>query len=236
MAHDVQQRFYTYEAISLAGFDIASAAYPARETGGDYLDFFRMADGRMCIGVGDISGHGLDSALVMALTRAYVRSFAQVETDLATLLSRVNHMLVADQLEHGRFVTLLLVCLGGPDMSLSYASAGHIPGFLMNGSGRIEGALESSGPPLGLFDDAQFVSSTLPLASQQLLMLLTDGAAEMSSPEEVEFGSDRVIEFVRTHRQKSARELAEGIYHSARAFAGSEPQRDDVTNVIIKVA
>lgn len=236
MAREVQQRFYSAEAISLAGLEIASAVYPARETGGDYLDFFRMADGRVCIGIGDISGHGLDSAIVMALTRAYVRAFAQVETDLSALLARVNHMLVADHLEHGRFVTLLLVCLGGPDSSISYANAGHIPGFLMNDCGKIEGALESSGPPLGLFDDVQFVSSTLPLAPQQLLILMTDGAAEMATAEEVEFGSDAVIEFVRNHRHNSAHELAQGIYHSARAFAGGEPQRDDVTNVIVKVA
>src|ERR1019366_326799 len=136
LARDVLQRFYTGPEICVAGFDIASAAYPCQEVGGDYLDAFTMPDGRTCIGIGDVSGHGLDSALVMALTRAYVRSFAQVEADLAKILSRVNHMLLAD-LEDARFVTMLLVCLDGTNGSLSYASAGHVPGFLMNGSGEI---------------------------------------------------------------------------------------------------
>ncbi|HEX9119550.1 MAG TPA: SpoIIE family protein phosphatase, partial [Terriglobales bacterium] len=236
LAREVQQRFYTGAAISGAGFDIASAAYPALETGGDYLDLFSLADGRICIGIGDVSGHGLDSALVMALTRAYVRSFAQVETDLAKVLSSVNRMLIADHLENDRFVTLLLVCLDGPNGSLSYASAGHISGFLMNGSGKIESVLESSGPPLGLFDHPHFVTSALPLAPQQLVILLTDGAAETTTSEDVDFGTDRVLEYVRDHRHHSARELAEGIYRAARAFAGDEPQRDDVTDVIIKLA
>jgi PAS domain S-box-containing protein len=236
LAREVQQRFYTGPEISIPGFEIASAAYPAMETGGDYLDFFRTADGRVCIGIGDISGHGLDSALVMALTRAYVRAFAQVETDLAKLLSCVNQMLVADHLEHGRFVTLLLVCLDGPNRSICYSSAGHIPGFLINGSGTIDSVLESSGPPLGLFDDACFITSTIALAPQQLGVLLTDGAADTTAPGDVEFGLDGVLRFVSEHRQHSARELADGIYWSAREFAGSEPQRDDVTNVIIKVA
>src|SRR5262249_45504366 len=129
MAREVQQRFYTGATISGSGFDIASAAYPALETGGDYLDLFAMSDKRICIGIGDISGHGLDTALVMALTRAYIRSFAEVETDLAKILSSVNHMLIADRLEHGRFVTVLLVCLDGVNQSLRYASAGHFPGF-----------------------------------------------------------------------------------------------------------
>jgi PAS domain S-box-containing protein len=236
MAREVQQRFYTGAAISVPGFDIASAAYPALETGGDYLDLFRMADDRICIGIGDISGHGLDTALVMALTRAYVRSFAQVDADLAKILSSVNHMLIADHLENGRFVTLLLVCLDGSNNSLCYASAGHFPGFLVNRSGKIDGVLESSGPPLGLFDDAHFVTSELPLLSQQLVILLTDGAAETTASEENEFGIDGVLEYVCKHQHHCARDLAEGIYRSARAFAGSQPQRDDVTNVIVKVA
>jgi PAS domain S-box-containing protein len=236
LAREVQQRLYTGETIAVSGFDIASAAYPAAETGGDYLDLFRLADDRVCIGIGDISGHGLDSALVMALTRAYVRSFAQVEGDLAKLISRVNHMLIADHLEHGRFVTLMLVSLDGANGCISYASAGHIPGFVMNGSGKIDCVLESSGPPLGLFAEVHFVSSVLPLAPQQLVVLATDGAAETATRDEVEFGTDGVLEYVREHRQDSARELAEGIYRSARAFADGEPQHDDVTNVIIKVA
>ncbi len=96
--------------------------------------------------------------------------------------------------------------------------------------------LESSGPPLGLFEDAGFVACTLPLAPQELVILMTDGAAEMMSSEEMEFGTDGVLEFVNKHRQDSARDLAEGIYRSALAFADGEPQHDDVTNVIIKVA
>jgi PAS domain S-box-containing protein len=236
MAREVQQRFYSGAEVSVPGFDIASAAYPALETGGDYLDLFPMADDRVCIGIGDISGHGLDTALVMALTRAYVRSFAQLDADLAKILTRINRMLIADHLEHGRFVTLLLVCLDVRSNSLCYASAGHVPGFLMDGFGKVAGMLESSGPPLGLFEDAQFATSELPLAPQELVLLLTDGAAETMASEEKEFGIDGVLEFVRKHRDDSARDLAEGIYHSARAFAGGEPQSDDVTNVIIKVA
>lgn len=235
LGRQVQQRFYTGAAICIGGFDIGSAAHPAQETGGDYLDVFTMADGRTCVGIGDVSGHGLGAALVMALTRAYVRSFAQVETDLAKILSNVNHMLIADHLEDDRFVTLLLVCLDGPNRSLSYASAGHVPGLLMNGSGNIDCVLESSGPPLGLFDDPEFVTADMSLTPQQTLILLTDGATEMTASGDVEFGTDGVLEYLRAHRHHSARDLAEGIYRAARTFAGEEPQRDDVTDVIIKI-
>jgi sigma-B regulation protein RsbU (phosphoserine phosphatase) len=235
MARDVQQRFYTGAMTCAAGFDIASAIYPAKEACGDYLDIFSMPDGRICIGIGDVSGHGLDSALVMALTRAYVRSFAQVEADVAKILSRVNHMLLAD-LEDARFVTMLLVCLDVTNGCLSYSSAGHVTGFLMNSSGEIDYALESSGPPLGLFNDSDFVTSTIPLTSQHLMILLTDGTTEMATSGDVEFGAAGVIEYVRAHRQDSANELVHGIYRAARSFASDHPQQDDATGVILRVA
>lgn len=235
LARQVQQRFYAGAAISVAGFEIATAAYPAAETGGDYLDLFSSPNGNICIGIGDVSGHGLASALVMALTRAYVRSFAQVEFDLARILTSVNHMLISD-LEDNRFVTLLMVCLDPSTGCLSYASAGHIPGFLVNPSGEVDCVLESSGPPLGIFDDSQYVTSVVKLKPQQLLVLLTDGVTEMIASEEVQFGTDRVLDYLRAHRQDSARELAEGLYQVARTFGGDNPQEDDVTSVIVKVA
>lgn len=235
LGREVQQRFYARTAICVPGFEIASGAHPAAETGGDYLDLFSMADGRLCIGIGDASGHGLGSALVMALTRAYVRAFAQVEADLAKLLKSVNHALIGD-LEDNRFVTLLLVCLDRANGRLSYASAGHVPGFVMNDSGQIDCVLESTGPPLGLFHDSRFVSNTVPLTAQQLVILLTDGATETMTSENVEFGTDGVLDYVRAHRQDSACELAEGIYRAARRFAGATPQQDDITEVIIKAA
>jgi sigma-B regulation protein RsbU (phosphoserine phosphatase) len=234
MARNVQQRFYTGAMTCATGFDIASAIYPAKEACGDYLDVFSMPDGRTCIGIGDVSGHGLDSALVMALTRAYVRAFAQVEADLANILLRVNHMLIAD-LEDSRFVTMLLVCLDGTKGCLSYANAGHVSGFLMNSSGEIDHALESSGPPLGLFSDSNFVTSTIPLTSQHLMILLTDGTTEMATPGDMEFGTGGALEYVRAHRHDSANELVHGIYRAARSFAGDHPQQDDATGVIVRV-
>jgi sigma-B regulation protein RsbU (phosphoserine phosphatase) len=235
LAREVQERFYSSASICVDGFEIAGAAHPAAETGGDYLDLFFMPDGRICIGIGDVSGHGLSSALVMALTRAYVRAFAQVEADLAKVLSTVNQMLIADLVD-SRYVTLLLVCLDRKNGTLSYASAGHVPGFLMNGAGAIDRVLESSGPPLGLFDDPQFVTSTITLTPPQMVVLLTDGATETTASDDAQFGTDGVLKYLQAHQNDSVSELAQGIHFAARSFAGDNPQQDDVTAVIVRVA
>ncbi len=233
LAREVQQRFYA-TAISAPGLDIAAAAYPMKETGGDYFDFFTMPDSSVCVGIGDVSGHGFDSALVMTLTRAYVRSFAEVESDVGEILTKVNRMLVAD-LNDERFVTLLLVRLDPCKGSLAYASAGHVPGFLLNASGGVDVVMRSIGPPLGMFGDVKFVSTVLPLKPLQLLLLLTDGITETTTSDDVQFGADRVLDYVRAHRQDSAHQIAEGICQAARSFARSEEQFDDLTSVVVKV-
>ena len=133
LAREVQQQFYGVRAGS-GGFDIGGASYPAYETGGDYFDFIAMPNGRLGIALGDVEGHGFGSALVMALTRAYLRSFASLDLELDQILVQVNRMLVQD-LEHGHFVTLALACLDTSRRSLIYAGAGHMPGFVLSSIG-----------------------------------------------------------------------------------------------------
>jgi PAS domain S-box-containing protein len=233
LAREVQQRFYT-ATISVPGFDVAAAAYPASETGGDYFDFIPVAEGDFYIAIGDASGHGFGSALVMALTRAYVRSFAAMKLDVAEVLARVNQMLAAD-LEDNRYVTLLLARIDPGDRSLTYASAGHVPGFLLNGEGEVASFLTSTGPPVGLFSCPEFARVTTALTPRQIITLVTDGVLETTTVDGNQFGAERVIQYLHSHRQNPARTIAEGIFAAARAFGGSEPQVDDVTSVVVKV-
>src|SRR6202171_3333929 len=149
LARDVQQRLYAAPPV-VSGFDIGASAHPADETGGDYFDFISMADGSLVIAVADAKGHGFSSALVVALTRAYVRCFAAMQMELDELLARVTQMLLQD-LDHGDFVTLFLARLDGSHRTLSYASAGHVPGLILLNSGDVKCTLDSTGPPLGLF-------------------------------------------------------------------------------------
>jgi PAS domain S-box-containing protein len=95
LARTVQQRFYTTPP-SLSGFDIGASAHPADETGGDYFDFIPMSDGSLLIALADAKGHGFSSALVMALTRAYVRCFATLQLELDEILVQVNRSQVIE--------------------------------------------------------------------------------------------------------------------------------------------
>jgi len=234
LARDVQQRFYA-AAPAIPGFDIGGSANPADETGGDYFDFIAMADNSLLIAVADVKGHGFSSALVMALTRAYVRSFAALQLELDEILARVNQMLLKD-LEHGHFVTLFLARLRQQDGTLSYASAGHVPGFVLRKSGELKCSLDSTGPPLGLFPGSRFtLHHAIQLEPEEIVVFPTDGVTESTTPDGRQFGTQRVLDYVRSRTHDPAADIARGIYQAARAFAHGDLQDDDITSVIVKV-
>ena len=233
LAREVQQRFYT-RPISLPGFDMDAAAYPADETGGDYFDLIPMGDNDLYVGIGDISGHGLGSAILMALMRAHVRSFAELQLGPGEMLARTNRMLMAD-LEHSQYATLLLLRISHGRSSLTYSSAGHPPGLLLNCNGEVEHILDSTAVPLGLFNSGEFPVIELPLRPKQILVLVTDGITESATAEDRDFGVAGILEYVRAHYSETASEIAHGLCHAAKVFAGSEHQRDDLTSVVLKI-
>jgi PAS domain S-box-containing protein len=234
LARKVQQQFYGF-APAVAGFDLGGASYPAYETGGDYFDFIAMPNGHLGIVLGDVEGHGFGSALVMALTRAYLRSFATMDIEPDQILAQVNRMLAKD-LEHGHFVTLALARLDIGRRSLIYAGAGHTPGFVLSSAGAVVHVLESNGPPLGLFPESVFsCQKEILLEPGQIVVLLTDGITESVAPGGVEFGARGALEYIAAHHAEPARQIADGLHMEARGFAAHEPQNDDITSVVLKV-
>jgi sigma-B regulation protein RsbU (phosphoserine phosphatase) len=233
LARAVQERFNPL-APHVPGLDIAAASHPAAETGGDYFDFIEAPNGVMYVAVGDVSGHGFDAALIMALTRAYMRSFATLGMDVGEVLGHVNRAIIGD-LEPERYVTMLLVRLDVATASMAYANAGHIPGALLDRSGGLDWIMDSTGIPLGLFADARFATRHGQVRTEQILVLGTDGATETADVDGNEFGHEGVLEYVRRHASETAQEIAAGVNDAARSFGASDDQHDDITSVIVKV-
>ena len=235
LARRVQQKLYPATPPRLAGFDIAGAAFPADQTCGDYYDFLPMADGRLGLAVGDVSGHGFGAALLMAETRAYLRSLVRADATVDAILGALNAFLHADTEDH-RYVTLVLALLDPARKNLAFASAGHIHGYVLDASGATKHVLRAASPPLGLFEDASFpAGEELPLASGDLLLLVTDGAAEAQRRDGAYFETKRVLEVVREARGEPAARIIWRLHAAVRAFAPGEPQRDDITAVVCRV-
>jgi sigma-B regulation protein RsbU (phosphoserine phosphatase) len=238
LAASIQQRLYPAAPPIVSGLDFAAATAPAGAMNGDYFDFFTLRDGALAIAIGDVSGHGLGQALIMAQTRAYLRSMARVHADVGVILTELDKLLAPD-LEPGRFISLLLVRLDPKTLVLQYANAGHEPGCLLDPAGAIKMVLESTGPPLGLPGEANpsrvvAASSPVPLERGDVLVLLTDGIAEAESPSGVPFGWEHALGVIGAHGQATAEGIVQALSSAIRSFQDGTAQRDDVTMVVCK--
>lgn len=234
IARELQQRYYKVKA-SVPGFDIAGATYSAVETNGDYFDFISMTDGSIGMVIGDVSGHGIGSALIMAQTRAYLRAYSKVESDPGVLLTWLNRELAAD-LDKEHYVTLILARLDPNQNLLDYANAGHLPAYLLNSSGAVNQILDSTGIPLGIMRDYQFSKSqSIKLAPEDIVFFLTDGITEAQALDETDFGFDRALNMIKRHRKATAKHIVEQLYHAVCSFSNNLHQEDDITSIICKV-
>ena len=234
IARELQQRYYKVK-VTVPGFDIAGATYPAVETGGDYFDFISMKDGNIGIVIGDVSGHGIGSALIMAQTRAYLRAFAKVESDPAILLTWLNKELAVD-LDDRHYVTLTLARLDRNQNSLDYANAGHLPAYLLNSNGETKYVMESTGIPLGIMHDYKYEKSkAIKLNPDHIVVFLTDGITEAHAINKSEFGLDRTLDIIRFHQYETACQIIVQLYQAVRSFTKKQPQEDDITAIICKV-
>jgi PAS domain S-box-containing protein len=234
VAGQIQQRLFPAVMPQLAGLEIGGISYPADDTGGDYFDFLTLRDQRIGLVVGDVSGHGYGAALLMASTRAYLRAFAQTHTDIGQILTLTNRLVSADTGDH--FVTVVLATVDTAARTLCYASAGHAEGYILDAAGALKAKLDSTGFPLGILAKSEYSSSSpTALEAGDLVLLLTDGIVEAHDPDLVDFGTDRVLQTVRSCRHEPARQIAEHLCAAARSFAQPLPQDDDITAVVLKV-
>ncbi len=236
IAREVQQGLLPKAMPQLAGFKFAGRSLAAAEVGGDCFDFFpSQVDGKenLDVLIADASGHGMAAALLMAEARAYVRALALTCADPGTLLDLTN-MRLAEDLLPGHFVTLFLLRLEPGTRSLRYAGAGHWPAYVLDRHGAVRQVLVSAGEPVGI--DALLKYSTGPpisLEGGDVVFLFTDGVVEATSPRGTQFGLERTLEVIRTHRQSPPEEILEQLFQAVGKFAEA-PVQDDATAVVIQ--
>src|SRR5207247_2292156 len=236
IARQIQQKLFPVAPLPLPGFDVGGASLPAEATGGDYFDYVPIRDGSLGILIGDVSGHGFGPALLMAQTRAYLRAFLLSHTDVREIIALVNRAL-ADDSPDGHFMTLLFARPDHAARTFQYVSAGHATGYLLDRSGAIKTHLESTGMPLGVVPEWEFEAApALQLEPGDLLLLLTDGVVEAHDADEQLFGPERMLEVVRSSRDRPAREVVNTLFDSVRGFSGARAPLYAVRAVVVCVA
>src|SRR5215212_317431 len=234
VARVIQQTLLPKTLPKLPGYDVAAYYQPAREVGGDFYDLLELEDGRLGLVVGDVTDKGIPAALVMATTRAMLRTAAQRLFSPGDVLRRANETLVTD-IPPNMFITCLYAILEPESGRLHYANAGQDLPYRRR-AGRSQGAeeLKARGMPLGLMSGMEYEEKEILLEKGESILFYSDGLVEAHDPHHEMFGSPRLQGLVGAHRSGGS-SLIGFLLSELTRFTGEDwEQEDDITLVTLE--
>ena len=223
----------------LPGVEIVGYMQPAEEVGGDYYDVLPCArNGQICLGIGDVTGHGLESGMIMLMTQTAIRALIdRGDTNSAAFFATLNRVLYQNIQRMGveRSLTLTVAHYADGELRLS---GQHEEALVVRANGVIE-RIDTFhlGFPLGLVDDIQqWVAETaVRLHPGDGLVLYTDGITEAENAASDFYGLDRLCAVISANWQDASAEAVKtAIIEDLRQFVGSATVYDDVTLVVLK--
>ncbi|MBW2408438.1 MAG: PP2C family protein-serine/threonine phosphatase [Deltaproteobacteria bacterium] len=239
LAMEVQQNLLPNNDPQIAGLDISGKSKYCDETGGDYYDFLEAGDsanGKIGIVIGDVSDHGIPSALLMATVRAQIRQRCSASGNIGHVVADVNSRLAHDVKESGRFMTLFYAEIDRPRGIIRWVNAGHDPAVLFDPAKNAFRELNGgSNLALGVMEDSQYTEAQHEITSGQILVMATDGVWEARNSEGEMYGKDRLHQVIRENTSAAAAEIQTAVFESVRRFRSNVPLEDDMTLVVVKV-
>jgi sigma-B regulation protein RsbU (phosphoserine phosphatase) len=238
IAKEVQQHLLPAAAPEIQGLDIAGKSIYCEETGGDYFDYLpvdKNEPGKVKIVVGDVSDHGIASALLMTSARAFLRQRASKTGYLNQILADVNRELARDVEDSGRFMTLFICEIDRPNTTIRWANAGHDPALTFDpDAGNFE-ELAGHSLPLGVSEKVAYQEFQRKISPGQILLIGTDGIWESQNSEGQMFGKERFCHLISTHARNTAPEILQAVIDELDRFSRPLGIKDDVTLVVVKV-
>jgi sigma-B regulation protein RsbU (phosphoserine phosphatase) len=232
LAHDLQMRLLPNVETVAPTAKVAARVVPAESVGGDLYNLFRLGPGKTGVMIGDVSGHGYQAALIMALAMSASAIHSQATVDpgetLSALLSSIRDELATTEM----FVSMFYGVVDRNAGRLRYANAGHPHAFVIPKSGKVE-RLPALDPPLGMGTTGPSGSSR-PWTTGDMLLLFTDGVSDARDRQGDRLGEQKVVETARKYRDEEPAKVLNRIFELLDQHTGDTPRRDDLTIVALR--
>lgn len=233
LAREIQQNLLPGSIPEYENFDIAAVNMSSKQVGGDYYDIIPLKDNKFCVAIADVSGKGAPASLMMANIQAFLQVICRQDVNIVDSTALMNDLIYANTTD-GRFITFFWAVINNDDNKLYYVNAGHNPPLLIR-NGKIT-KLKKGGIILGVVETTiPYLSESLNLQSDDVLILFTDGISEALNTQEEEFSDEKLEETAIKLSSGSAAEILDGIKKEVQNFTEGAPQSDDITMVVIKV-
>ena len=236
LAKEVQNLLLPRHAPDLPGWDVSGGIAFCDQTGGDYYDFIPVQDlagEALAVVLGDVSGHGVPSALVMATARGQLHALAGAPFTAGERLQAVNQVLSRDLDGTGRFLTLFSLRLTPDSGEVCWVRAGHDPAVRYNPATGKFGELAGGGLPLGVMEEAKYPTNHATIEPGEVLVMATDGVWEARDGAGEMFGKQRMLAIIGENAHKSAQDIRRAIMDAVEMYQ-ENGQSDDIAVVAVK--
>lgn len=239
LAGQVQRSLLPPPFKTMKGFELAGRSICCTEVGGDYFDYINEKennDGRLRIIVGDVSGHGIDAALLVSSARTFLRTRTVLPGSGSDVITQMNRQFTQDIGQSGHFMTLFYLDLDLETGMANWVRAGHEPALIFTPSNSEFSELRGRGLPLGV--DPDYVYLEYEMQRQEpgsIIAIGTDGIWEARNADMEFFGKDSFKAVIREHAELPAREIVEAVFGALAEYCKGVPLDDDITLVVLKI-
>lgn len=234
IAREMQQSLLPGAAPEVPGVELAGYSVAANDVGGDYYDYFVLDESRLAVAVGDVTGHGVSSGLLMALAKGGLHNQVAAEAAPAPVMAAMNR-LICQSAGKRNLMSFVYAVVNAKTRTVELANAGHPFPYCFNAAERTVSAIEIGAYPLGVRVNSTYAPVEVKLEPGDAMVFYSDGIVEAQNPSGEVFGFERFEKAILRHGSLSATAMQEAILEEVRAFLGPQPMEDDVTLVVVRM-
>ncbi|RHX78183.1 ammonium transporter [Leptospira yasudae] len=226
-AKKIQSGIISHKDRTLGELEVIVRYLPLSEVGGDFFDIMELRPGLTRVFLADATGHGVQAALITMAIKAIYESLKRGIYSVTEILYHLNNEFLHTFKNLNQFFTCIVLDIDTNSGNVRYASAGHIPQYLIGPEGIQK--LEKTGRIIGAVSKTQYTSKDVKISPDSKLVLFTDGLVEQWNAHKEEFGEERVESLIHSLNTQSIREGIDSILSEQEKFLSGVSKQDDIS-------